>query len=91
MASCRAKPRWRRDYDPDALFRAKVPGGAFMPESTFVEDVEGAVTGTPGEYYSQCDFDPIGAWFYDAGAPQQHCRWRKRHRPPGAASSSPPA
>ena len=43
-----------------------------MPESTFVEDVEGAVTGTPGEYYSQCDFDPIGAWFYDAGAPQQH-------------------
>ena len=56
LASCRAKPRWRRDYDPDALFRAKVPGGAFMPESTFVEDVEGAVTGTPGEYYSQCDF-----------------------------------
>ena len=46
MASCRAKPRWRRDYDPDALFRAKVPGGAFMPESTFVEDVEGAVNGT---------------------------------------------
>ena len=47
MASCRAKPRWRRDYDPDALFRAKVPGGAFMPESTFVEDVEAPVTGTP--------------------------------------------
>ena len=50
MATCRAKPRWRRDYDPDALFRAKVPGGAFMPESTFVEDVEGAVTGNEGEY-----------------------------------------
>ena len=72
MATCRAKPRWRRDYDPDALFRAKVPGGAFMPESTFVEDVEGAVTGNEGEYYSKCDADPIGAWFYDAGAPQQH-------------------
>ena len=42
------------------------------PESTFVEDVEGAVTGNEGEYYSKCDADPIGAWFYDAGAPQQH-------------------
>lgn len=66
MSVCAPTPSWRQDYQPDALFRAKVPGGANMPESTFSLDPDF------GHYVSDCKADAIGPWFYDQGAPQQH-------------------